>query len=74
MAGAAGVDNFIWLSEILRRGPLAKLPEFLAGEILGLGYSSQTIFPTFGTAIDFQIIVSIAHSGTALFALRVWRR
>jgi hypothetical protein len=52
MAGAAGVDDSIWLSEILRRGPLAKRPEFLYGGILALEYSSQATFAGFGTTID----------------------
>jgi hypothetical protein len=74
MACAAGVDDSIWLSEILRRDPVAKRPEFLGGKILVLRYSSQATFATFDTAIDFLISVSKAHSETALCVLYIWLR
>jgi hypothetical protein len=35
MAGAAGVEDSIWLSEILRRSPLTRRRELLSGEIFG---------------------------------------
>jgi hypothetical protein len=74
MAGAVSVDESIWLPEILRHNRLAERPGFQGSGILALEYSSHAVFAAFGIAIDFQIIISIAQSETALCALHVWRR